>query len=872
LGVPKQSFWSRLKTTLASLKNKATREYEELPRTKEFAPLRFDLLRLSKAKGVAGDRAIRALQGITIQMTRNDYDLFSRKVILEDLKSVADEQKALPFGFTEDIVNQELDRVNEAIVDNPVISDALEKRTKLWDAIKSDYIQSMNAIGFDVSDRLKRENYFRHQVLEHVNAKGLFGIGKKLRTPAYRGFLKQRLGSKLAINTDYVQAEYEVLAQMLYDIEVARTIANVDKNYNILDELKAKAKEQNVHWESIIPEGYTTWQPREGNVFYMADSVPGKIAKELFSKQMTLGEFGKIEISAEDLRQVLAVGGKRRQFVLKNEIAETLDNLTAKKAYNFISEGSRRILRAWKRWSLISPRRWFKFNFRNVSGDADAAYVGNPSTFKKVPRAMKELYDVYAGDKAMSQDLKDWFERGGMQSNLQVQEMGELNRLDIFKKLQKEGKDLTQIPIRTWKTYWRAARLSTDFRESVLRYAAYLDYVEQMKADPNGKPKNFGASMREEIMALEDIRDRGFWLSNDLLGAYDRVGVMGQALREHLYPFWSWKEVNFKRYIRFARNAAEDHKLASAVGRKAIVGVTRSPFVAYRVGKFLIKATAFWAMLQAWNHLRFPDEEKELPEGIRGRPHIIFGRDKDGKILYFSRIGALGDFLEWFGLDTAPHYVDVWLKGKMTLREIAKDMAKSPVNQIVGGATPFAKVPAEVITRRTLWPDVFEPGTVRDRGYHIARSLGLENEYKAVAGLPSHPYPKSISQFAIYKVDPLQAAYRDVLEEKRRFMKRIGRYGEGFWFTPRGNAAYNFKLALRYQDRKAAEKYLGEYFRLGGTSQGLKQSLLALNPLYGMNKTVAAAFVASLHKEDQEKLMMALRFWAQSLMGPEKKE
>src|SRR5690606_21167351 len=39
-----------------------------------------------------------------------------------------------------------------------------------------------------------------------------------------------------------------------------------------------------VTWEDIIPEGYTTWQPREGNVFFFADSIPSRYAEELIAK------------------------------------------------------------------------------------------------------------------------------------------------------------------------------------------------------------------------------------------------------------------------------------------------------------------------------------------------------------------------------------------------------------------------------------------------------------------------------------------------------------------------------------------------------------------------------------------------------------
>ena len=41
-------------------------------------------------------------------------------------------------------------------------------------------------------------------------------------------------------------------------------------------------------------------------------------------------------------------------------------------------------------------------------------------------------------------------------------------------------------------------------------------------------PRNWGASVKEEVLALDDIRDRAFKMANELLGAYDQVSEMGK--------------------------------------------------------------------------------------------------------------------------------------------------------------------------------------------------------------------------------------------------------------------------------------------------------------------------------------------------------
>lgn len=1018
-GVKEESLFDKVRAFWDSLKRKATREYEYLPRTAEFSRLRTDLLALAKQKGVQGDETLRLLQGITINLDKNQYDVFRRHVILADL---AEELKAghdLPFGFKEESLNKEWGRIQEAAGKDGEVQRALADRKRVWQAINDDYIKSMESVGFHVEDKLKKEDYYRHQVLEYAKTKSLYGTGQKLKTPTGRGFLRKRGGSELDINTDYLQAEYEVMAQMLYDIEVAKTIKAVDDNYNVIDKLKVNAIQQNdasimpffqkiadewniargpqsekeytakdvyrqilnskqaigfeklgklasegalpdnngkyselitelaenyltnkeikaaakkdnippaleslteesmnelfryaawllktqggetgsgaaatifkgirekkeyikntlgdkfVTWKDLIPDGYTTWQPREGNVFYLADTIPGRLAEQLYNKAVQ-----ELGITEEQIGKVLAKGGKFKEFVVKEEVAATLDNLTKPAQDDILNKAISEPLRAWKIWQLVSPRRWTKYNFRNLSGDAEAVFVGNPSGFKKTIQAAKELYPVFAADKPMPQDMREWFERGGMQTLLQAQELGDINKLNMFVKLAEKKGKVTELPAKAWQGYWKAARLSTDFREAVLRYANFLDYLEQMRISPKGKPKNFGASIPEEVMALDDIYDRAFKLSNELLGAYDEVSVIGQNLRKYLIPFWSWNEVNFRRTKQLFLNAARDEGLAGMVGRKLLTtAAVKSPLIAYKVGKFALKAAALWVILQAWNETRFPQEEKELPNNVKSRPHIIFGRDKDGKILYFDRLGFVQDFLAWFGLDETPLYVKDYLNGKRTLKDIAVDMAKAPVNKLVQGIGPTLKTPAELITGKQTFPDIFKGRPIRDRGEYLAKSLGLENEYRMLAGKPvqtfgtgkrAEGYWKTWRGALVYDADPGQGAYWDTVELKKKYMKKLGKLSEGYFQSPKGDALYNFKLAVRYKDKKAAEKYLTEYAMYGGTKRGIEQSLKSMHPLYGLKREEQINFIKSLNGEDREKLIRSVQFYEDVLLG-----
>jgi len=869
-GVTREPMLRRVSDTLQSIGHKLSREFEYLPKTKENAEVSFALRRLSKQKGVAKHRTLEAVRGITLNLNPKEYDLFSRKVILDDLLETKLQGKDVPERFNNaEKLKTEIERLDPYIEANPDVKNAIAKRKEFWEALKQDYIKAMNEIGFNVEKRLQREGYFRHQVMEYVKADGIFGTGKRLHSPSNRGYQKERKGSTQDINMDYLQAESEIIAQMIYDMEVANTISRVDKYYNIADKVRAAAKEQGLeNWREAIPEGYVTWQPAKGNVFYMADTIPSKVAEELM--QGIIKEFG---VKADDLRKVMAVGGKRKEFVVPEEVAATLDNLVRVKSQNPLIKFQSNLINKWKQWQLLSPRRYVKYNLRNMTGDSDAVFVGNPKSFKKVPKAVHDLYDFYVNDNPMAPEMRDWFERGGMETTLQRQEMGELNDLKIFSQLYQNKGKLSKLPEKTWKGYWKAARVSTDFREAILRYANYLSFLDEMQAS-GGLPKDYAASIPEEVQGLHDIKDRAFMMSNDLLGAYDRVSVAGQAIRDHIFPFWSFPEVNTKRYHRMLKNAMYSGDTAEKVGRKVLGGLAKTPFMAIRVGRFMLAASALWTLTQLWNNLKYPEAEKSLPIDVKRRPHVILGVGEDGEVYYFNRIGAIGDLLEWFGLDVAPNNINDWLAGRKSLKEIAKEMAKAPINKVVQGSVPFIKLAGELLARRSTFPDAFRPRTIRDRMEHFARSFGLGHEYKAIMGKPSRPYKDTLYGLAVYKIDPLESAYNNIWAEKQRFLKTIGRTGEGFFITPSGNAMYNAKLAWRYGDEEAAKKYTTKYLQEYAKShpeltsqevferaaKNFDNAMNRMNPLHDLTPRQQDQFAEFLGKDGVEELLKALEF------------
>lgn len=933
----------------------STREFPTLPDTAEYSPLRTSLLTLQKQKGVAADRVIRRLDRITGQLGPKKLDLFTRKVILDDLAREADLDRDLPFGLTKESVERNLADIDRLVSQNPDVADAVRARADAWTELKTRYSRAMRAIGQDrLADRLNKENYFRHQVLEYAQTRQRTpaGTGKELKSPTGRGFLRQRRGSTLDINANYLQADFEVMAQMEHDVEVAKTIRLVDRQYNIRPELERKAKQANEQslkqiiarerqalfgdvaegeitsptpteaqlkefakqiamglskvrkamqipkegiisfaqlaswaedtespanggarqalkgisgrrefvkqllgrnfktWEDVIPEGYTTWQPEQGNVLFLAESIPAQLARQLQEAILP-----SVNITAEQLRKVMAMGGPKEQYVVDMNVHDTLRSM-ARPIPTWWQDSIRSAQGHWKQLMLLAPRRVIRYNLRNITGDADAVFAGNPKAFRRVGSSLVELWPVFFGKtKELTGEVKEWFDRGGFQSTLQAQEMGDLNELRLFRSLlEKEAHGgIASLPAKVINGYWTKARLATDYREAMLRYANYREYLAQMQANPTGRPDNFGASIPENVLALPDLRDRAYKLSNELLGAYDRVSFVGQNLRNYWIPFFSWTEVNFRRYKQLTKNAFKDIG-AAQLSRFGLVGAGKSL-------KWLIRFSALWTVLQVVNNLMFPDEERELDEATRNKPHIIFGRDEKGKILYLSGLGALGDLLSWFGLDEAPALTADVMHGRLTPGEALKNVVKAPINKVVQGITPLVKVPAEIFARESTYPDVFRPRAIQDPWEYAAQQVTLGPEYRKLTGQPSRSVGDELSGLVVQRQDPGSAAYGDWQNIEEKWLARFGKTKGVHFRGEKSTAIRNIARSIQEGDAEAEARWREKFEQLGGTIADIKRSVRSLAPLSGVTKKERDTILAGIDQEEREILRRAEAYY-----------
>ena len=521
-----------------------------------------------------------------------------------------------------------------------------------------------------------------------------------------------------------------------------------------------------------------------------------------------------------------------------------------------------RLTSIWKKSALYLLPRAFKYNARNVTGDLDAVLAGDPTAVRWLPQSIYELFTAYYGKpEKISSELKQFQARGGALTLQSAQELGDYKEFKAFNDLIDEmrGKDASawkNLPRQAWalidKFAWTGIQKASDFREQWLRYAVYLDYLDQMRKN-NGIPNNWGASVREEVLALDDIRDRAFKMANELLGAYDQVSETGKQLREILFPFYSWIEVNGKRYWQLIKNGFTQEQFGDFAARFLKGHLANLPYYSYKIGKTLLFINLFGWLVELFNHLFFPDDEEKLPPEIQGTLHITLGHDENGNVRYFSQIGALSDVLDWFDLDMPRYDIQRMLNGQMTVSEWLNRMISAPFNKTLNAVTPFIKTTMEMVSGRSLFPEPLNPRPINNRLQALAQSFGLNWPYKWATGENINHW-EELKRLFIYKQNAQQAAYFYIRDRVRQYQERVlgqkpfSGSGGGNARTPILSA---LKRAIRNKDKEAIMSNLDRFYSMKGNDKGLKSSLNSLDPLSGIAKNRRNEFKAWLPERDR---------------------
>ena len=471
--------------------------------------------------------------------------------------------------------------------------------------------------------------------------------------------------------------------------------------------------------------------------------------------------------------------------------------------------------------------------------------TADPGIIRMVPKAYTEIRDMLINGKE-TDTYREWLELGGDTNLIGIQEMTETERRKYLPMFAEDLSTPKKVIAAVTKPLDTLSKFGEDLnraRESLLRYASYLYYKDKLTKS-GGKVTDYVASNRNIINGLDTIEEKAYQLSADALGNYTDISEFGRQIRRGLIPFYSFTESNLRRYYRFFANP--------------IISIAQGDSKAQNVknlAKRMATPAVYAIILALINGVLNREADEKLPEDVRNRPHITFG-EWGGNVYAFTRIGNIPELLEWVGLDDWKWTEDDW---------------QAPIDKMWDSITPAIKVPFELATGESRYSDFDQPSAIRDRWEYLFNTFGLSDVYKGVTGKPvKNGLWDTVQNMAVYKYDTMESAYWDTIANKRNWQNQAQTSVDP---TPKSNALYYMKQAIRYGEADKAKKYMKEYFKQGGTGKGIVTSINTMNPYYGFtsddNKAKGDEWVASLNEIEREKLESAVSYYNSYLAIPE---
>lgn len=820
----KQSIASRLADMGLSAWHRMSRSEEHIPNTEEFATAHewFRLFKVNREK--SQDEANRRVAILTDTLGHDGFKLYERYLQFKNIQEAISRGESYRFGMEKidpKIINDYVQTLEDYVNANPDVRKAIDDRQA---AVKT-MTDEMKKYGL-LPKNVDRDWYYHQMVMERqlLNYSPTTGGAKPkiMKRSSQKARSKGELtGEEFDWNTDYVQAETAWLTEALLGINIKKDLLRLDRRYGKIKEAKVDAKAKGLkNWEDILRDpkwqNHVLWSPGPNNVFYHAFAISEKLAEQLSKKILT-----DAKITSEDIHHVLAVG-TGVEYLLPKEIVAQLETMEKSPLSGSIAELHRSMVRGWKIWTLLNPKRAPGYMLRNITGDIDPIIGGAPGILapKYMEKVGKDFWNYYAKQNlALSPEMRQARDLGVLNATMATEELRDTRTLSAFKRFYKE-KD----PRSAFQKYFDAVKVTNEARENFLRYASYLYYLDKVKS---GTLNHYGGASKRTVDVL--MKEMGpevaaAHLARNLLGDYGNLTVFGNWLRMNAYPFWSWNEVNLTRYPHLIANA---FKWGQATGNRfagGALGMTAGSILG--IGAALHLGTLY-ASMWAWNNLMHRDEEKDLSTNERSQPHIILGRLDDGSISLLRNTGALGDMFGNFGINEAASLWKDYQAGQVSGGQVFGESAKSILNQLVQGLRPDIKAAFEVAAGKSLFPDVLVPRS-QDRDEIVANIFGLSDEWREAKGMLFRNGQRARPNYwqrIIGVSDPRPNALYEIHELRDRFLKKEGEAS----YPP--SKIKVMRDAVQADDYQAFQDARTRYIEGGNSFVNFNRSLNYLDPL-----------------------------------------
>jgi hypothetical protein len=701
-----------------------------------------------------------------------------------------------------------------------------------------------------------------HAVLQYQDEfNGIKGNRKKGKGIQYKG----RTNTSLDYISNPVISDFLIMKKFVQDTAKFKLYYEA----KVQDISKTLKFDENGEW--ILKNGYSEIDPSMLGVKGISDSMSKRAVMENAKEQI---KALKISDKSSQAKHIMSEARKKANaftMVIPSDMVSAIESMNTPKDKSAVSKVSSRLTNIWKYTKIRLPSKVLKYNINNAFGDFDAVLIGRPSALLWIPKSIHQLYQYYYKGRVVDAELMHYIERNGLitgQAKVNLQTLQSKTGMEFYES------DLSPVEtsVKGIKKIWSMATMSTftDYREQILRYAAYRSVYNELKKSKTGLPKYYAASLRQEIKGISDLRDRSAKMSNDLVGAYDDVSILGKYTADHVIPFFRFVEVNMKRYTRMTWNTFRydsDLMSSQAAGMMKYIeqGTKYGAFTLLKVAKASIGIGMFVGGLALFNNMFAGDEEDKLPEDVKNVPHLtlpgwVFG---DNNLHYMTNLGSLSEFMKFFGADmgTAQDIKEV-LTGRMSYEQFIKDAATSPIYELMTGSMPAVQVVLALTLGETYYPDPTKPTQIKDFLEYMADQVGLKDEYKWLSGqpLPDGDFKQQLIQRLFKETVPGDAAVwdtYDLIDQFRALNNLPEQYSSKYDYSSvegkRHLAAYYYKLSLKLKDTDAAEKYLAEYIFYGGTQKSFNSVMNWWYPTASLSTKQKENFINWVNEDPESK-------------------
>jgi hypothetical protein len=698
-----------------------------------------------------------------IKKGNKDYNkqLNSASLMWDNAQSVQNQPRRFGFESTQQILDFK-QKIDELVAKTPEVQVALKRRAEGNKALVKDLVAN-ELLPESALENV--ENYIHQQILlKHNEAQSVGSIGGMNRKQ--RGFQQSRvagkdlqeLGEEYNYNLNFVESEYTWQSEARIELKKKQLRDELIKIYDTMPERMKEAEAKGVSVSELLKEGEVIHVDAPDSVWrnnlHLSDRIENA-AIEAVAKQFNL--------DPKDVEVAMSFSGQT--VVFPKELSEQLKSMKRPED-SVLKSVIQTTMKIQKIALLLSPQRVIGYMLRNMTGDFEAVTMGEPLIAKKIKQSTDELYKYYYGKRiAVSDQLKQARDLGVMDSGMIPSEVPDIKSLPLLNRLFSDPEWYKQPGA---FDYFGHAKKASTFREAIARYAAYLHFKEMLDS---GKPlRNFASSRQSAIEAIAKERGNAYAaakLARELLGDYGATTEIGKFLSANLIPFWRFQGINLKRTPRTFINAFKiwGNTRGNAGAKAAYTALALSRLV------------SFQAAITIWNHMFRPDEEEKLGPYERQNPHFNIGTKEDGSIMVFRNIGVMGDFFEWFGMNTALNLAPKYLNGQLTMGDIWDEAKWDAVKKVAGAARMDVKGGVEVLTGQSYFPDPFNPRKA-DRGELAASALALREEYKMLHGLltgSGKTARKNYFERYLYGIiNPKDEALNEIYSLRDSFLKKKG--------------------------------------------------------------------------------------------------